>query len=33
MNTIERVRALFPVGATVPCVENTHNPRLNGRGR
>lgn len=30
MKTIERVRALFPDGATIRCVENTYIPAHNG---
>jgi len=33
MKTIERVRALLPVGATIVCVENTYIPRHNGTTR
>lgn len=33
MTTLERVRALFPVGAVVECVENTYIPRRNGTVR
>jgi hypothetical protein len=33
MRTLERVRALFPVGAWVECVENMYRPELNGTRR
>lgn len=33
MRTLEQVRALFPVGAEVECVENTYRPELNGTRR
>ncbi len=33
MRTLEQVRALFPIGAEVECVENTYRPELNGTRR
>jgi hypothetical protein len=33
MRTLEEVRALFPHGAVLECVENTYRPELNGSTR
>ncbi len=33
MSTLDQVRALFPLGAEVECVENTYRPECNGTRR
>jgi hypothetical protein len=33
MTTLDKVRALFPLGAEVECVDNTYRPELNGTSR
>jgi hypothetical protein len=32
-NVLEHVRGMFPLGATIECVENTYRPELNGSTR